>query len=508
VVNRTRSRRLLFALFVVLALAGVYGVAGLRHPAPASATKGGGRSAGQAAVTSALRACAEPGSAGVTAGSLAVASMPGSASGGSAVATRLVPGGSSNPGQAVATVTQPGVPHVVTVKAAPPLTKNLAAGQPGSTPQVTTTAGRGGLVVDATGAMAQGLEVEQTGPGGLVTAQCGTPGTSFWFVGPGQTSAADIQLYLMNTDGEAADAQVTLYTDVTKSGPLVGDADNSITVPPHSMVEQSLGRLLSSSKVVALNVTTSVGRVVPALRESRTNSDDGGWLPATLAPSTNLVIPGLPSRGGSPELFIAVPGTATAQVKVTAVTSRGSYQPTGGTGIDLLGGTATEIPLPALSGQLGAISISSSAPVVASMLVSGGPAGTPGALAASDAPVQEQGVIADTPAAGTDLVLSAPATAVSVRITVASATDPATAQTGTVVQVKARSSVVYVVKAPAGRRSQNVMVVVTPLAGSGPLYAGQVISAHGVVQSILPVPSSLTSVLLPPVQDSLTAVLP
>ncbi len=344
--NRTRSRRLLFALFVVLALAGVYGVAGLRHPAPASATKGGGRSAGQAAVTSALRACAEPGSAGVTAGSLAVASMPGSASGGSAVATRLVPGGSGNPGQAVATVTQPGVPHVVTVKAAPPLTKNLAAGQPGSTPQVTTTAGRGGLVVDATGAMAQGLEVEQTGPGGLVTAQCGTPGTSFWFAGPGQTSAADIQLYLMNTDGEAADAQVTLYTDVTKSGPLVGDADNSITVPPHSMVEQPLGRLLSSSKVVALNVTTSVGRVVPALRESRTNSDDGGWLQATLAPSTNLVIPGLPSRGGSPELFIAVPGTATAQVKVTAVTSRGSYQPTGGTGIDLLGGTATEIPLP------------------------------------------------------------------------------------------------------------------------------------------------------------------
>ncbi len=74
--------------------------------------------------------------------------------------------------------------------------------------------------------------------------------------------------------------------------------------------------------------------------------------------------------------------------------------------------------------------------------------------------------------------------------------------------MKARSSVVYVVKAPAGRRSQNVMVVVTPLAGSGPLYAGQVISAHGVVQSILPVPSSLTSVLLPPVQDSLTAVLP
>ena len=50
---------------------------------------------------------------------------------------------------------------------------------------------RGGVEVEATGAMAQGLEVEQTGPGGLVTAQCGAPGTSFWFVGPGQASAGD-----------------------------------------------------------------------------------------------------------------------------------------------------------------------------------------------------------------------------------------------------------------------------------------------------------------------------
>ena len=34
------------------------------------------------------------------------------------------------------------------------------------------------VLISATGALAQGLEAEQTGPGGLVTAQCGAPGTS------------------------------------------------------------------------------------------------------------------------------------------------------------------------------------------------------------------------------------------------------------------------------------------------------------------------------------------
>ncbi len=142
--------------------------------------------------------------------------------------------------------------------------------------------------------MAQGLEVEQTGPGGLVTAQCSAPGTSFWFVGPGQASASTIELYLANTGSQAADAQVSVLTDVTKGPPLLGNADNGITVPPHSMVVQSLGRLLQSSKVIALNVTTSVGQVVAAVRESKSAGADGNWLAPTRAPARHLVIPGMP----------------------------------------------------------------------------------------------------------------------------------------------------------------------------------------------------------------------
>jgi Family of unknown function (DUF5719) len=508
-VNRLRSQRLLFGAVVVLALAAIYGIAGLRHPVPAAGYPAS--QASQATVTSAIRACPAPGSAGVTAASVATAAVPGTARAGTAVVTRLVPGGSAGFGPVAATLTSPDVLAVTAVRPAAALSRSLQKSQPGSSPLVSTQAARGGVEVTAAGAMAQGLAVEQTAPGGLVSAQCGSPGTSFWFVGPGQAQVAGIDLYLMNTDGQAADAQVTAITDVTKGGPVLGSADNGITVPAHGMVIQPLGRLLQSSKIVALNVTTSVGRVVAAVRESRSANEAGGWLPAATPPAQVQVIPGIPAAGSVRDLYVAVPGTASADVKVTAVTSRGSYSPTGGTGIELLGGSANEIPLPSLGGVACAIKITASEPVVTSMLVSGGPPGIPGAVAASAGPVDEQGVLAASPvgsAGSTQLVLSAPRQAATVRVTVAAAGQPVSGQTPVLVSVKAGQSLVWPVRAPRGRKITQVMIVVSPVAGSGPVYAARVISSRGVVQSIMPVPSSLTWVAEPAVHSALGAIMP
>jgi hypothetical protein len=513
VVNRLRSRRIVFAVFVLLALAGMYGIAGLRHPTPAR-DSASGRTV-RAPVTTTIRACAAPGATGVAAGALATAAVPGplpgasqAAQGGTAVITRMVPGGSAAAGPAIATLSRPGLTTVTPVKSAAPLPSNLLAGRSGSSAKVSTQAARGGIQVTATGAMAQGLAVEQTGRAGTATAQCASPGTSFWFVGPGQARAAHIELFLMNTDSQAADVQVTAITDATKGGPILGNADNGIAVPPHSMVEQSLGQLLQSSKVAGLNVSTSVGRVVAAVRETRNTADVGSWLPAASAPARTIVIPGIPAAGGWRHLYIAVPGSAAAQVKVTAVTTKGSYQPTGGTGIDLLGGSVTDIPLPALAGVAGAIKISASAPVAASLLVPGGPAGAPGAVATSAGPVQEQGVLASNPAGSTSLVLSAPTKAAVVRVVVAGGAVPATGQGGTVVTVKAGASVVVPVR-PSGRRHGGiVMIVISPLPGSGPVFAGRVITAGGTVQTIMPVPSSPSWIAEPPVRSSLADLLP
>jgi hypothetical protein len=50
--------------------------------------------------------------------------------------------------------------------------------------------------------------------------------------------------------------------------------------------------------------------------------------------------------------------------------------------------------------------------------------------------------------------------------------------------------------------------VVTPLAGSGPLYAGRAVLVHGSVLSLLPITPALTAIPLPPVHDLLSAAQP
>ncbi len=502
-VNRRISRRPLFAALVVVVLGGIYAAGTVGHSAAARAQV---PNSGRAAVTSAVRVCPGPGSAGVTASAVALTAAPQSATRGKAVVTDLVPGGSTAVGPIVADAARPRMLQITPVKTAPALPKNLQSGQPGSSAAVSTQAGRGGVVVTATGAMAQGLSVEQSSPNGLVTEACASPGTSFWFLGPGQAEAGTIELYLMNPDSQPADAQVSVLTDVTKGAPVLGDADNGINVPPHAMVVQSLSKLLQSSKVMALSVSTNVGQVVAAVRESSSGSDDGSWLPATEAPARNLVIPGMTHDSGPRDLYIAVPGTAAAEVKISAVTNKGSYQPTGGTGIDLLGGSVTSIALPALSGVAGAIKITSNVPVTASLLLPGGPAGTAGAVAVACGPIHEQGVLADNQARSAQILLSAPARAATVRITEATSKQAAGGLPGTTVQVKAGTSEVIQLKPPVGSKASQFSVIVTPLAGSGPVYASRIISADGVVQSILPVPSSLTWVPLPAVQGSLARI--
>jgi hypothetical protein len=498
----SRYRRVGLCLLVVLVLGGIYAATRTGHPRNTVAARA---ETGRVTVSTADRVCPAPGSAGPTAASVALAAVPGAAKAGSAVISALTPAGSSSAGKTVSTVTKPRVLQLANVPVAPSLPPAEQAGEPGSSASVRTVAGQGGVQVSATGALAQGLQVEQTGPGGLVTAQCSAPGTSFWFVGPGQNSAGTIELYLTNTGSEPADAQVQAVTDLSTGTPVLGNEDNGITVPPDGMVEQSLGSLVQGSNVVALNVTTTVGQVVAAVRESQSGGDDGSWLPVAQPPSEHLTIPGLPPTGPS-ALYIAVPGTASADVKLTAITQKGSYQPTGGTGIDLLGGSASIIPLPSLGGVAGAVSITASAPVVAAMLVSGGPAGSPGVMAVGSGPVQEQGVLAANPAGSFGLVLSAPGKAARVRLTSATATTPASGKTSVEVRITAKSSTVVSVGPPTGSSASQFTIVVTPLPGSGPVYGGGVVTVGGTVQSILAVPSSLTWIQLPRVSESIGAI--
>ena len=337
-------------------------------------------------------------------------------------------GTSAAPGPRVLTVTQPGVPRLAQVtadrggagqtarnqpgggtgtatkKTAGTRTKPAAPAQQGSTLAASTVSG--GVVVQATGSLAQGLDAEQTGAGSVPTAACTSPGTNFWFTGPGQRTAGRIELYLMNAGSQVADVGVDIATD---AGPLQETTDTGISVPPHSMVAQSLAAVLRNSRSITLHVRTSVGQVAAAVQES-TGGGQGTWLPAAQVPARQLVVPGLPGVAGGRELYIAVPGVKDAVVQVTAVTSRGSYQPAGASGIDLPGGSAAEITVPSLGGIPAALRLTANTPVTATVLIPGG-GGSLGTFTAAAPAIEEQGVIADNltgPGRSSTLVLSAP----------------------------------------------------------------------------------------------------
>ena len=517
-----RAVHLVPAAAVLVALGAIGGVAQLGHPAtaPRSATLGPASSPAairQVPVTSAARACPPaPGGGAAPVALLAGASSAGASSAGSSAAghgptdqvelTALPPVGLQVRAAGPVRAQSPGALALLTLPAA------KATGQQ-TTGQQTTGAVQGWSVAGA-GAMAQGLEAELTQDSGLASVRCAEPGSDLWFLGPGQQNGgSQVQLDLMNVDSTAASVDVSVIND---GGQVEAGNDNGITVPPHQTVTESLSSVARGSGVVAIEVHTSIGRV--AADVSAESHGVTSWLPGTAAPSTRLVIPGVPPSGSTAGLFLADPGPSTAKVTVTAITPQGHISPFGSQSVDLPGQSASYVALSPLGGTTAALQITSNVPVTGAVVVPG--SSGPGVLTAATAPISEQAIVAgNTSGAGmaASVLLSAPGAAARVRLTeIAPASragangTSASVTASQVVSVKAGHTLAATVKAPKGAKHDSAFaLVITPLPGSGPLYAARVeIQGRSSVVSIIPAASALSTISLPPVRDSYDAISP
>jgi hypothetical protein len=389
-------------------------------------------------------------------------------------------------------------------------------------PAGTATGKKGGPVaqgwsVTGNGVMAQSMEAELADSTGMATVRCGTPGSDLWFVGPGQQNGASkISLDLMNVDSLAASVDVSVITD---AGQSQAGNDTGITVPAHQTVTESLSSVASGSSVVAIEVHTSIGRVVADVSEGPSDATSG-WLPVTAAPSTRLVIPGVPPSGSAAGLFIADPGDSSAKVTVTAITPQQNFRPFGAQSVDLPGQSAAYVALSPLGGTNAALEVTSNVPVVAGVVVPGsaadaatGATATAATATAATAPISEQAVVAGTTSGAglsASVVLSAPGAAAQVRLTeIAPASHGGGSVTASqVVPVKAGRTQVVAVAGPKGaKHGAAFAVVITPLAGSGPVYAARVeTKEQSTVVSIIPAASALTTISLPPVRNSYDAI--
>jgi hypothetical protein len=112
------------------------------------------------------------------------------------------------------------------------------------------------------------------------------------------------------------------------------------------------------------------------------------------------------------------------------------------------------------------------------------------------------------------LLLTAPSAAARASISVVAADGTVMTPAGDqAVTVTARHTLALAVPRPSAGGKRPFAIVVTPLPGSGPLYAVRVVTAgtgglSAPLTSLLPVSSAMTTITLPPAQDSYTAVLP
>jgi hypothetical protein len=311
----------------------------------------------------------------------------------------------------------------------------------------------------------------------------------------------------MNTGTVTASVNVTILTDTGEQNGL----SSAVTVPPGQSVTVSITSFVQGSQALAVHVQAGVGQVAAAVWED--GKGGGAWLPQAAMPATTLVIPGLTVASSAARLFVTVPGSTDARLTVVAYTPAGKVTQFPGAPVDASAGATTPLALNSLGASVAGLKLTSNVPIVAAVLVPG--AGI-GAFTTATAPLAEQGVVAGNPAvkgATVGLLLTAPSAAASASVSVISAdgtvTAPAADQS---VTVAAGHSLAVAVPRPPGAR-KPFAIVITPQAGSGPLYAVRVVTAGtggltAPVASLLPVPSVLTSITLPPARNSYSAVLP
>jgi len=496
-----RAIHLLPAALVLVALGAIGGVAQLGHPAAAPAPASTPAVTRQVPVTSAARACppAPGGGAAPVALLAGGASAAGTSAGGQGQRgqvelTALPPAGLSVRATGPVRAQSPGVLSLLTLPAT------------AATGKKDTPAAQGWSVAGG-GTMAQGMEAELTQGSGLASVRCAEPGSDLWFLGPGQANGgSQVQLNLMNVDSTAASVDVNVIND----GGQAEMGDDGITVPPHQTVTESLSTVAHGSSVLAIEVHTSIGRVAAAV--SAESHGTTSWLPGTASPSTRLVIPGVPPSGSTAGLIVADPDTSTAKVTVTAITPQGTIRPFGSQPVDLPGQSASYVALSPLGGTTAALLLTSNVPVTAAVLVPG--SNGPGVLTSATAPVSEQAIVAgNTSGAGlaASVLLSAPGAAARVRLTeIAPAGKGGSVTASQLAPVKAGRTMAAPVTAPKGAKQGSAFaLVITPLAGSGPVYAARVETQdHSTVVSIIPAVSALSTISLPPVRDSYDAIWP
>jgi len=348
---------------------------------------------------------------------------------------------------------------------------------------------RDSVVGRATESLAPGFSVTQTertvdgGGRGLAGTACLPTGADFWFVGAASGIGQQAVIVLTNPEDATAAVDVTFYG---RRGEINAPAGRGVQVPSRQRVELPVVKIAPAQQVLAIHVQVQAGRLSAAVTETDVEGflpRGSDWIPGTEAPATDLVVPGVPKvgkgRAGKVLLDIVAPGEG-AVVSLKIVAPDGTFAPLDADVVDVPGATVRTVDLTeALDGDPAAVLLSSDQPVTAGvrvMLRRPSYFGDTLFLAAVP-PLGAAAVVPDnrdTADLSTRLVLTAPEGAATVEV---STFVGARIEAPVSVPLAAGTTTWLTVEAPKGR--QRFGLVVTPQAGSGPVYGVRMLDEEG-----------------------------
>ena len=189
------------------------------------------------------------------------------------------------------------------------------------------------VAATAVGDRAGGLEAEQVSRGvdgrnrGLAGTRCESTVQDTWFVGGGTKVGVESEVVLVNPYDDEALVDLELLLEGGRSS---APGLRGIVVPGRQRKVVRLQDLEGDQRAIATRVHTRVGRVAPALRDSRSVVDTPygvDWVPRAGLPSTVVDLVGLPAGNGDRLLYIAVPGEDDALVDVQLTLSDQQFVP-------------------------------------------------------------------------------------------------------------------------------------------------------------------------------------
>lgn len=359
-----------------------------------------------------------------------------------------------------------------------------------------------GTVVRAERGFAAGAEITHltAGESGTTEARCAEPSSSTWFAAPGGTELKDLRLHLANIDETAATVNVDLYAP---DGPTFSLETRGITVDPYTEVELSVLPLVEHAEAVAVHVRTNAGRVAAALYAQRSGRD-ADWVPATAAPATSHVIPGIPGGDGNRRLILAAVSDEPTTVQLRLLTPDGEVDAETLTDVEVAPAATTRVSLEGpMERRDATLVVIADHPVVVGVAIRHPDEGAAYTAATEPlTPGPDARAVAPPPFDDAEhaLLLGAPEKAATVTLTPVEARG----EQGEPLRVTVEAGSTL---APDLDPADGAVAWLVEVVEGGPVHAARMVTVDG-TSSVLPLLPAPVQVPLPPVVNSMTGIVP